>query len=57
VTVKRSAIRTRIGDGMRARAILDFPPESEIHSQSRRPIHTIMLVDMAWGGRREAFSG
>ncbi len=34
--INRNAIRTRIGSGMRARAILDFPPESEIQSQSRQ---------------------
>jgi len=41
---------------MRARAILDFPPESEIQSQSRRPIHTIMLADEVLAARRAAFS-
>jgi hypothetical protein len=41
---------------MRACAILDFPPENEIHSQSRRPIHTIMLADAVLGARRGAVS-
>jgi hypothetical protein len=41
---------------MRVRAILDFPPESEIQSQSRRPIHTIMLADAVPAARRAAFS-